>query len=65
MQTKVEIDAELLSKALEVSHSGDATALIEKQLRNLVRQMEAQRRLLELRGKIEWDGDLDAMRREK
>ncbi|WAJ30451.1 type II toxin-antitoxin system VapB family antitoxin [Antarcticirhabdus aurantiaca] len=61
----VEIDEGLLRRALEATRTDDARALIEKALGDMVRQREAQRRLRDLAGKIEWEGDLDEMRRDR
>ncbi|GGD85717.1 DUF2191 domain-containing protein [Aureimonas endophytica] len=61
--TTVEIDENLLREAMELTNSDDARRFIEEHLQTLVKRRIAQRELMKLRGKIEWVGDLDEMRR--
>ena len=63
MRIRVVIDDELMNQALTVSGCRTKKAVIESGLRLLV-QMESQKRLRNLRGKVDWQGDLDAMRRD-
>lgn len=62
MRTNIDIDDALMAKALERSGLKTKKAAVEEGLRLLI-QWSAQRELAALRGKIEWHGDLDAMRR--
>ncbi len=62
MRTNIEIDDALLSEAQELARTPTKKATVEYALRELVRRKE-RRRVLELRGNVEWEGDLDAIRR--
>ena len=61
----IEIDDALLAEALKITGISSAHDLLESELRDLVRRREAQLRVRELRGKIDWVGDLDEMRRDR
>lgn len=64
MRTNIEIDDELMKKALALSGSPTKKAVVEEALRLLV-QLKSQARLRELRGLVKWEGDLDEMRRHR
>ncbi|MBN2972803.1 type II toxin-antitoxin system VapB family antitoxin [Roseomonas aeriglobus] len=61
MATAPDIDEALLRDALNATGAHTAREVIEEGLRTLIR-LKNQRELLKLRGKIRWEGDLDAMR---
>ncbi len=61
MRTNVLIDDELMTKAKEVTGLQTKRAVIDKALRTLI-QLKSQEKVRELRGKLCWEGDLDAMR---
>lgn len=61
MRTNVVIDDKLMSKTMQVTGVKTKRAAIDLALRTLL-QIRAQEGILKLRGKIHWDGDLDAMR---
>ena len=61
MQTTIEIEENLLSKAMQETGEATQSGAVEAALRYLL-QMRAQARILDLRGKVHWDGDLEAMR---
>ncbi|MBT3376511.1 MAG: type II toxin-antitoxin system VapB family antitoxin [Lentisphaerae bacterium] len=63
MRTNVVIDDELMSQALHSSGCRTKRSAIESGLRLLV-QVNSQKRLRTLRGKINWEGDLEEMRRD-
>lgn len=63
MRTNIVIDDELMERALEVSGCKTKKEAVEEGLKLLIK-MSAQRKILELRGKIHWEGDLDEMRRD-
>jgi len=63
MRTNVVIDDALMKQALQSGEFPTKRSAIEAGLRLLV-QMNSQKRLRKLRGKVLWDGDLDAMRRD-
>lgn len=63
MRTNVVIDDELMSQALRSSGCKTKRSAIESGLRLLV-QVNSQKKLRKLKGKISWHGDLDEMRRD-
>lgn len=63
MRTNVVIDDELMAEAMEASGASTKKAVVEMGLKALIRQ-RAYEELASLRGKIRWEGDLDAMRRD-
>jgi Arc/MetJ family transcription regulator len=62
MRTNIEIDDELLSRAMTASGLSTKRATVEEGLRLLVRVREQAKALAELKG-MGWEGDLDEMRR--
>jgi len=63
MRTNVVIDDKLMSLALRSSGCRTKRAAIESGLRLLV-QVNSQKKLRSLKGKVAWEGDLDKMRRD-
>ena len=63
MRTNVDIDDDLMRDALRLTGLKTKRAAIETGLRMLIR-VKGQERMLELAGKVHWDGDLDEMRRQ-
>ena len=61
MRTNVVIDDTLMSKALKSSGCKTKRAAIESGLRLLV-QINSQQKLRSLKGTVQWEGNLDAMR---
>jgi Arc/MetJ family transcription regulator len=61
MRTNIDIDDELLAKAMAATGLATKKATVEEALRRLVRQREQADALADLRG-LGWDGDLAAMR---
>ena len=61
-RTNIEIDEQLIDEGLKATGLASMKALVDRALRELVRR-ERQKRLLELRGKVTWEGDLAALRR--
>ena len=61
MRTNVVIDDQLMERALRSSGCRTKRAAIESGLRLLV-QVNSQKKLRSLKGKINWDGDLERMR---
>ncbi len=61
VRTNVVIEDELMKKALNLGGYKTKRAAIEAGLR-LVVQMNSQKRIRDLRGKVRWEGDLDEMR---
>ncbi len=63
MRIDVEIDDKLIEEARKAVHPQGDREAIELALRTLLR-LRAQARIRDLRGKLAWEGDLDAMRRD-
>ena len=61
MRTNIVIDDELMNEAMKLSRLKTKKAAVETGLKLLV-QIKKQERIKSLRGKLRWDGDLDAMR---
>jgi len=61
MRTNIEIDDELINDVMERSKAKTKKEAVEMALKTY-RRILAQRDLVELRGKIKWEGDLDEMR---
>jgi Arc/MetJ family transcription regulator len=61
MRTNVDIDDELLAEAMRAAGTTTKKATVEAGLRELVRRHRL-RKVLELRGGVDWVGDLDEMR---
>ena len=64
MRTNIDIDDDLLSQAMRASGCKTKRATVEEGLR-LLAHKKAYASILALRGKIHWEGDPGAMRREK
>jgi Arc/MetJ family transcription regulator len=61
MRTNIEIDDELMKKALKYSKLKTKKEIINEALNEYVKY-QMRLRLLSLRGKVKWEGDLDKMR---
>lgn len=61
MRTNIDIDDRLMAEAIAASGAPTKKAVVEMALRELIR-LSAARELRSLRGKINWVGDLEAMR---
>jgi Arc/MetJ family transcription regulator len=64
MRTNIVIDEKLMKAALRASGAKTKREAVELGLRTLL-QLSRQGELRRLRGKIDWQGDLDAMRTDK
>jgi len=64
MRTNIDIDDELMAEAMRYSKASTKRAAVEEGLRLLI-QTRRQGGLRELRGKVKWEGDLDAMRTDR
>ncbi len=63
MPIATEIDQGLLARAREATGIEDTRELLNAGLRRLIRTKK-QERILELRGQVDWQGDLDEWRRD-
>lgn len=64
MRTNIVIDDKLMKDALRFSGAKTKREAVELGLRTLV-QLGRQAQARQLRGKLAWEGDLDAMRTDK
>ena len=61
MRTNIEIENELIREALRVSGLKTKRAAVEAGLRALIR-LNKRRKILDLAGKVQWEGNLDESR---
>ena len=64
MRTNIVIDDKLMKKALKISGLQTKKAVVEEAL-NLLIHIKNQKTLLDLRGKLKWEGDLNQMRTDR
>ncbi len=64
MRTNIEIDDKLMRDALKTTRVKTKREAVELGLRTLLR-LGKQQEIRNLRGKLAWQGDLDAMRTDK
>ena len=62
MRTTLNIDDEALQAAMKFSGGRTKTEVINEALRRFVRAKK-RLRLLDLRGKVEWEGDIETLRK--
>ena len=62
MRTTLNIDDEALQAAMKLSGGRTKTEVINEALRRFVRAKK-RLRLLDLRGKVEWEGDIETLRK--
>jgi Arc/MetJ family transcription regulator len=63
-RTNVVLEEDLIEAGLELTGLRSRRALIDYALRQLLRR-ESQKKILELKGKVHWEGDLSSMRQER
>ena len=61
MTEQIVVESEILTEALKLTNSSDKRAVVNEALKVLI-QMRRQQSIRELRGRLNWDGDLEAMR---
>lgn len=64
MRTNIEIDDKLMKDALKATGAKTKREAVELGLKTLV-QLRGQEKARELKGKITWEGDLNAMRTDR
>ena len=64
MRTNIEIDDKLMRDVLKTTRAKTKREAVELGLRTLLR-LGRQQEIRSLRGKLAWQGDLDAMRTDK
>ena len=63
-RTNIVIDESLVEEGMSLTGIKTCKDLVDRALHDLVRRAK-QRKLLELRGKISWEGDLSEMRKSR
>ena len=63
MRTNIVIDDRLMAEAMKASGAQTKLEAVELGLKTLLR-LSRQAEIRKLRGKLDWQGDLDAMRRD-
>ncbi len=61
MRTNIEINDELMKETLKITGLKTKREVVDEALRTLLR-LKKQEGLRKLRGKVQWEGDLEAMR---
>lgn len=61
MRTNIEIDAKLMEQALQLSHLKTKREVVQHALEQYVRRLK-RLKMLDLQGKVKWEGNLDEMR---
>ena len=61
MRTTLNLDDHALDEAMIYAEGQTKTEVINEALRSFAR-VKRQKKLLDLRGKVEWEGDLDRLR---
>ncbi len=63
MRTNIDIDDKILAKVMKILGTRSKKETVDGAFHEIIR-MNKQRRMLEMHGKIQWEGDLDAWRRD-
>jgi Arc/MetJ family transcription regulator len=63
-RTVIDIQDDLLKKAQKITGISKKVALVNYALKRLLEQKEIEQ-VLELKGKVKWEGNLDEMRRDR
>ena len=64
MRTNIDIDDKLMKQAMKATNAPTKKATVEAALRHVV-QLKKQEGIRKLFGKVQWDGDLAAMRQSR
>lgn len=65
MRTNIVIDDRLMKQAMRASGAATKREAVHRGLELMVRLAEQERLIRSARGKLRWEGDLDAMRRDR
>ncbi|MDN5210952.1 type II toxin-antitoxin system VapB family antitoxin [Fulvivirgaceae bacterium BMA12] len=60
-RTNIEIDVDLLKKAMELTNLNTIKDVVHYSLTEIIK-MNKRKRILKFKGKVKWQGDLDEMR---
>jgi len=61
-RTNIVMDEKLIKEGMKTTGIKTRRALVDYALRDLLRR-ESQKRILELKGKVHWEGDLSSIRK--
>jgi Arc/MetJ family transcription regulator len=61
-RTNIVLNDQLVAEAMKLSRAASKKEMIEKAIENYIRLIK-RKQLADLRGKVEWVGDLDKMRK--
>ena len=64
LRTNIELDEKLVSEAMKLTHKKTKKELVNYAIEELVRRAK-RKKLLELEGKVEWEGNLGEMRKSR
>jgi len=64
-RTNIVLDDDLIKRAMEVSGAKTKRQAVDRALRELVARGSVYRALRKLKGKMPWEGDVDAWRRRR
>ena len=64
MKTHIEIDETVLDQVIHLGHFDTKKTAVNKALEEYLKRLKRDE-LLRLRGKVEWEGDLDALRKNR
>jgi Arc/MetJ family transcription regulator len=64
-RTNIVLDDKLIKQAMRVSGARTKREAVDRALRELVARASVYRALRKLKGKMPWDGDVDAWRRHR
>jgi Arc/MetJ family transcription regulator len=64
-RTNIVLDDQLIKQAMRVSGARTKREAVDRALRELVARASVYRALRKLKGKMPWDGDVDAWRRHR
>jgi len=60
-RTHIEIDVDLIKEAMQLTELRTIKDVVHHSLRELIK-LEKRKKLLKLKGKVKWEGDLNDMR---
>ena len=61
-RTNIVMDEKLIKEGMKTTGIKTRRALVDYALRDLLRR-ESQKRILDLKGKVQWEGDLSSLRK--
>jgi len=60
-RTNIELDVDLVNKAMEITHLNTIKDVVHHSLREVIK-LNKRKELLKFKGKVNWEGDLNEMR---